>query len=65
MKVLYRVVLFLTMIGSLNWGLVGLFDFNLVHFLTTAKPELEQIAYLIIGACGLYGLYMLLWGKLN
>jgi len=65
MKVLNRIILFLTMIGGLNWGLVGAFDFDLVRFLMASKPELENVVYMVIGLCSLYSLYLLFWEKLR
>ena len=33
MITLQKICLFLTIIGAINWGLIGLFDFNLVTFI--------------------------------
>ena len=30
MEAIYKICLFFTILGALNWGLIGLFDFNLV-----------------------------------
>ena len=47
----------LTVIGALNWGLVGLFRFDLVAFLFGTATTLSRIIYTIIGVCGLYLIY--------
>lgn len=39
----------LVIVGALNWGLVGLFKFNLVQFLLGSYPLLENIVYDIVG----------------
>ena len=43
------VCLWLTIIGGLNWGLIGLFNFNLVNFISMGMTFLEHIVYIIIG----------------
>lgn len=45
--------LILTVIGGLNWGLVGLFGFDLVAWLamTINAPILARIIYVIVGVC--------------
>ena len=39
----------LVLIGALNWGLVGLFDFNLVSFLLGDMTLLSRIIYSLVG----------------
>ena len=39
----------LVLIGALNWGLVGLFDFNLVSFLFGDMTLLARIIYRLVG----------------
>ncbi len=39
----------LVLVGALNWGLVGLFGFNLVTFLFGTLPMLERIIYVLVG----------------
>lgn len=53
MKYLDLIVSVLLIIGGLNWGLVALFDFNIVStiFGTTA---LTQIIYILVGASAVY-----------
>jgi hypothetical protein len=45
-------------IGGINWGLIGLFDFNLVERLFGEGTLLTRIVYLAVGASALYSLYM-------
>lgn len=43
----------LVVIGALNWGLVGLFDFNLVHLLF-GDSILARIVYIVVGLAGIW-----------
>lgn len=47
----------LVIIGGLNWGLVGLFDFNLVAELFGEESALSTIIYVLVGLSALYLLY--------
>ena len=50
MKTLRNIALVLLIIGGLNWGLVGLFDFNLVAFLFDGfSVIISRIIYTIVG----------------
>ena len=44
----------LSIIGAVNWGLIGLFKFDLVAFLFGSMPLLSRIIYTIVGICGIY-----------
>ena len=46
--------LVITVIGALNWGLIGLFRFNLVCFLFGDMSWISLIVYILVGICGLY-----------
>ncbi len=52
-KMLCMVAGLLTVIGAINWGLVGLFDVNLVQKLVGTMPQVEKIIYILIGIAGL------------
>lgn len=49
MKVLNLTTLVLLIVGGLNWGLVGLFDFDLVATLFGADSILSNIIYVLVG----------------
>ncbi len=53
-KILDGIALTLTIVGAINWGLVGLFGFNLVAFLFGDMSWLSRIIYIIVAICGLY-----------
>ena len=46
--------LLLLVVGGLNWGLVGLFEFNLVAFILGQVAILERIVYVLVGLAALY-----------
>jgi len=54
MKTLNLIALTLTIIGAINWGLIGLFNFNLVSFLFGDMTLLSRIIYSLVGLAGLY-----------
>lgn len=54
MKTLDVVAAVLLVIGGLNWGLIGLFNFNLVTMLFGSLPALESIVYVVVGLAAVY-----------
>lgn len=54
MKTLQRIALVLTIVGALNWGLIGFFDFNLVTALFgDTNNIISRIIYSIIAIAGI------------
>jgi uncharacterized protein len=39
--------------GGLNWGLIGLFGFNLIGLILGFFPLLERLAYLLVGVAAI------------
>lgn len=54
MKGVNTVALLLIIIGGLNWGLVGLFDYNLVDGLFGEGSALARIIYVLVGIAAVY-----------
>ena len=54
MKALDTTALVLTVIGGLNWGLVGFFDYNLVDGILGAGTTLARIIYAIVGIAAVW-----------
>lgn len=54
MKVIYQTALVLIIIGALNWGLIGFFDYNLVDGLFGADSVLSRIVYGLVGISAIY-----------
>ena len=59
MEILQKVCLVLTIIGPINWGLIGLFDFNLVSFLFGDMSIISRIVYSLVGIAGLINIGLL------
>ena len=53
-KVLDCIALTITIIGAVNWGLIGFFDFNLVATIFGSMSWLSRIIYALVGISGLY-----------
>lgn len=57
MRTLNAIALTLIIIGAINWGLVGLFQFDLVAALFGGEDAvLSRIVYTLVGISGLIGL---------
>ncbi len=59
MQIVQKIALVFTIIGAVNWGLIGLFDFNLVNMLFGGMEMLEKLVYIIVGVCGLINIGIL------
>ena len=53
------VALVLVIIGAVKWGLVGLFNFDLVAGIFGSMTWLSKIIYDLVGLAGLYLIFML------
>ena len=56
-----QICLWLVIIGALNWGLVGIFNFNLVSFIFGEMTVLSRIVYILVGLSAL----CILWDTLQ
>lgn len=62
MESLQKVALVFTIIGAIVWGLIGLFDFNLVDYLFVEMLGIDFLAkliYIIVGVCGIINIGIL------
>ena len=59
METFQKTTLIFTIIGAINWGLIGFFDFNLVESLFGVESILPSIGYAIVGICGLINIGIL------
>jgi uncharacterized protein len=50
----------LVVIGGLNWGLVGFFEYNLVDKIFGAGSGIARVVYAVVGVAALYMLYTML-----
>lgn len=56
MKFLDSIALILVIIGAVNWGLIGFFQFNLVDTLFGTMTAFSRIIYSLVGLSGIYSL---------
>lgn len=60
METVQKILLAITIIGAINWGLIGILDFDLVAMLFGSKTFLTRIVYTLVGICGLVNIGILL-----
>ncbi|MCI9084042.1 MAG: DUF378 domain-containing protein [Bacilli bacterium] len=58
MEILQKVCLVITIIGAVNWGLIGILDFNLVETLF-GESAFTRIIYTLVGITGLINIGIL------
>ncbi len=61
MQTLQKSCLVLTIIGAIVWGLIGVFDFNLVDTIFGTGSMLSRIIYTLVGIAGLVNIYLLFY----
>ena len=54
MKALKMIAIVLVIVGGLNWGLVGLFNFDLVAAIFGDMSSLSIIVYTLVGLAAIY-----------
>lgn len=59
LETLQKVCLVFTIIGAIVWGLIGLFNFNLVDYIFGDNSIISRIIYSIVGITGLINIGIL------
>lgn len=59
MKVIDKIALVLIIIGAINWGLIGFFNFDLVAAIFGDMSIVSRIVYALVGISGLWGIKLL------
>ncbi|MEG0026214.1 MAG: DUF378 domain-containing protein [Bacilli bacterium] len=59
MEILQKIVLIITIIGAINWGVIGLFDLDLVATLFGNMSVMARIIYVLVGISGLINIGIL------
>lgn len=59
MKVIDKIALVLIIIGAINWGLIGIFEFDLVAAIFGQMSMVSRIIYSLVGISGLWGIKLL------
>ena len=58
MNMIQKIALVFTIIGAINWGLIGLLNFNLVEAIF-GEALLSAIIYMIVGIAGIINIMLL------
>lgn len=59
METVQKILLVITIIGAVNWGLIGLLDFNLVEMIFGTGSMLSRLIYTLVGISGLVNIGIL------
>ena len=59
LETLQKVCLVITIIGAIVWGLIGLFDLNVITYLFGTDSTIPRIIYTIVGITGLINIGIL------
>lgn len=59
MRVLSWIALILLLIGGLNWGMVGLFDIDVISAIFGYKSAISRIIFILVGLAAIYKIF---WG---
>ena len=60
MKIINRIALILNIIGGLNWGLIGLFKFDLVAWICGGQESvIARIIYCLVGLAAIWCISLL------
>ena len=60
METIQKILLVITIIGAINWGLIGILDFDLVAMMFGTSSMLSRIVYTLVGICGIVNIGILL-----
>ena len=59
MKIIDKIALVLVIIGAINWGLIGIFNFNLGDTIFGTMSIISRIIYILVGVSGLWAIKLL------
>ena len=59
MAVIDKIALALVIIGALNWGLIGIFSFDLVAWLFGAMSVVTRVIYTLVALGGIWSISLL------
>ena len=58
MNIVQKTCLFFTIVGAINWGLIGLFNVDLVAMIFGPMSIAARIVYSIVGIAGLINIML-------
>lgn len=59
MNIIQKTSLVLTIIGALNWGSIGLFNYNIVDSLFGTGSFMSMLIYILVGIAGIINIMLL------
>lgn len=59
METLQKIALVFTIIGAIVWGIIGLFDINIIDSIFANMYIVARIIYIIVGICGIINIGLL------
>lgn len=59
METLQKICLVLTIIGALVWGIIGIFNLNIVEAIFGADSMIPRVIYTLVGIAGLINIKVL------
>lgn len=59
MKIIDKIALVLVIIGAIVWGIIGIFNFNIVEALFGSGSIISKIVYILVGISGLWAIKLL------
>lgn len=59
METLQKIALIFTIIGALVWGIIGIFDINIIDAIFKDMYIIARIIYIIVGICGIINIGLL------
>ena len=64
LSIIQKILLAVTIIGGINWLLIGVFDFNLVSFIFMQNAIASRIIYVLVGISALVTIALLfMWNR--
>lgn len=58
-SIIQKILLVVTIIGGINWLLIGIFNFNLVSYIFMDNDVLCRIVYSVVGICSIVNIALL------
>ena len=59
MKIIDKIALVLVIIGAIIWGIIGIFNFNVVDAIFGIDSIVSRIIYILVGISGLWAIKIL------
>ena len=63
MKNLNMLAMILMIVGGINWGLIGFFNYNVVSSLLGDASMMTKVVYCLVGVCALYEAWQFMRSK--